>query len=81
MINRQISRGTVITILTILGTFIFTLGATSNRMESAEIDIEKNTQKILNNQEKQQKVEVDIGKLETKLDEGFKRLETLIIEN
>ena len=81
MINRQISLGTVITILTILGTFIFTLGATSNRMESAEIDIEKNTQKILNNQEKQQKVEVDIGKLETKLDEGFKRLETLIIEN
>ncbi len=81
MINRQISLGTVITILTILGTFIFTLGATSNRMESAEIDIEKNTQKILSNQEKQQKVEVDIGKLETKLDEGFKRLETLIIEN
>ena len=81
MINRQISLGTVITILTILGTFIFTLGATSNRMESADIDIEKNTQKILNNQEKQQKVEVDIGKLETKLDEGFKRLETLIIEN
>ena len=81
MINRQISLGTVITILTILGTFIFKLGATSNRMESAEIDIEKNTQKILSNQEKQQKVEVDIGKLETKLDEGFKRLETLIIEN
>ena len=81
MINRQISLGTVITILTILGTFIFTLGATSNRMESAEIDIENNTQKILSNQEKQQKVEVDIGKLETKLDEGFKRLETLIIEN
>ena len=81
MVNKQISLGTVITILTILGTFIFTLGATSNRIESAEIDIEKNTQKILNNQEKQQKVEVDIGKLETKLDEGFKRLETLIIEN
>ena len=81
MVNRQISLGTVITILTILSTFIFTLGATSNRMESVEIDIEKNSQKILNNQDKQQKVEVDIGKLETKLDEGFKRLETLIIEN
>jgi len=81
MVNRQISLGTVITILTILSTFIFTLGATSNRMESVEIDIEKNSQKILNNQDKQQKIEVDIGKLETKLDEGFKRLETLIIEN
>tara|TARA_R100000808_G_scaffold14297_1_gene33846 strand:+ start:3978 stop:4223 length:246 start_codon:yes stop_codon:yes gene_type:complete len=81
MVNKQISLGTVITILTILSTFIFTLGATSNRIESVEIDIEKNSQKILNSQDKQQKIEVDIGKLETKLDEGFKRLETLIIEN
>lgn len=81
MVNKQISLGTVITILTILSTFIFTLGATSNRIESVEINIEKNSQKILNSQDKQQKIEVDIGKLETKLDEGFKRLETLIIEN
>ena len=81
MINKQISLGTVITILTVLGTFIFTLGATSHKMESLEIGVDKNAMKISSNQDKQQKIEVDIGKLETKLDEGFKRLETLIIEN
>tara|TARA_Y100000593_G_scaffold79496_1_gene148019 strand:+ start:128 stop:373 length:246 start_codon:yes stop_codon:yes gene_type:complete len=81
MINKQISLGTVITILTILGTFIFTLGATSNKIESLEIDIDDNSTKILSTQERQQKLEVDLGKVETKIDEWGKRLETLIIEN
>ena len=81
MINKQISLGTVITILTILGTFIFTLGATSNKIESLEIDIDDNSVRILSNQERQQKLEVDLGKVETKIDEWGKRLETLIIEN
>ena len=81
MINKQISLGTVKTILTILGTFIFTLGATSNKIESLEIDIDDNSTKILSTQERQQKLEVDLGKVETKIDEWGKRLETLIIEN
>ena len=81
MINKQISLGTVITIVTILGTFIFTLGATSNKIESLEIDIDDNSTKILSTQERQQKLEVDLGKVETKIDEWGKRLETLIIEN
>ena len=81
MIDKKISLGTVITILTILGTFIFTLGATSNKIESLEIDIDDNSTKILSNQERQQKLEVDLGKVETKIDEWGKRLETLIIEN
>ena len=81
MINKQISLGTVITILTILGTFIFTLGATSNKIESLEIDIDDNSTKILSTQERQQKLEVDLGKVETKIDDWGKRLETLIIEN
>ena len=81
MIDTKISLGTVITILTILGTFIFTLGATSNKIESLEIDIDDNSTKILSTQERQQKLEVDLGKVETKIDEWGKRLETLIIEN
>tara|TARA_Y100001973_G_C5189982_1_gene330352 strand:- start:1910 stop:2161 length:252 start_codon:yes stop_codon:yes gene_type:complete len=79
MINRQISLGTLITILTILSTFIFTLGATSNKIKSLELDINNNEINISDSQEKQQELEVSLIRLETKLDEWGKRLETLII--
>ena len=81
MIDKKISLGTVITILTILATFIFTLGATSTRIDSLEINIDDNVKKISSNTERQQRVEIGVAKLETKMDEWGKRLETLIIEN
>ena len=83
MINKQISLGTLITILTIKGTFIYTQGITSNKIESSEITIQENSKKIKANREKTQSLEVGQERIETKIDgvmDRFDRLETLIME-
>ena len=73
--------GTSLTILTILGTFIYTLGITSNKIESFEKDINVNVVRINKADDSINDLEVSVAKLETKIDEWGKRLETLIVEN
>ena len=81
MIDRKISLGTLLTIATIGGTIIFTQGATSHRMDSIEGDSTENKNSIKVIEKEVNDNKVDIGRIEAKIDEGFKRLETLIIEN
>jgi len=81
MIDKKISIGTLITISTILGTFIYTQGMMTNKIESFEKDTTTHSVKINSNVDKIQKLEVSVAKIESKIDEGFKRLETLFIEN
>jgi hypothetical protein len=81
MIDKKISIGTVITILTVLGTFIYTQGVMTNKMESFEVEDSKNTMKISNNKDDIVDLQISVAKIEAKIDEGFKRLETLLIEN
>ena len=81
MIDKKISIGTVITILTVLGTFIYTQGVMTNKMESFEVEDSKNTMKISNNKDDIVELQISVAKIESKIDEGFKRLETLLIEN
>ena len=83
MIDKKISLGTLITILTVLGTFIYTQGIVSNKIESSKISIEENSKKIKTNREKTQNLEVGQERIETKIDgvmNRFDRLETLIME-
>ena len=81
MIDKKISLGTLITIATVIGTFIFTQGATSHRIESVEDDATENSKSIKAVVKEVNQNKVDIGKIEAKIDEGFKRIETLFIEN
>tara|TARA_R100000808_G_C2147501_1_gene155481 strand:- start:2417 stop:2662 length:246 start_codon:yes stop_codon:yes gene_type:complete len=81
MIDKKISVGTLITIATIGGTIIFTQGATSHRIESVEEEALENTQSIKSVVKEVNQNKIDIGKIEAKIDEGFKRIETLFIEN
>tara|TARA_R100001594_G_scaffold143849_1_gene192245 strand:- start:1116 stop:1361 length:246 start_codon:yes stop_codon:yes gene_type:complete len=81
MLDKKISVGTIVTIITIVGTCIYTQGAMVNRIESFETDSTDNRKKIMSNREKIQKVEVDVARIESKIDEGFKMMERLLIEN
>ena len=81
MLDKKISVGTIVTIITIVGTCIYTQGAMVNRIESFETDSTDNRKKIMSNREKIQKVEVDVARIEAKIDEGFKMMERLLIEN
>ena len=80
MIDKKISLGTVITICTILGTFIYTQGQVSSKIESVVNDTESHSIKMNKNVEKIQDLQIAVGKIETMMDERFDKLETLIME-
>ena len=80
MIDKKISLGTVITICTILGTFIYTQGIMSSKMESFEKDTNSHSIKINKNQEDVQDLEKSVIKIETMMEERFDKLESLIME-
>ena len=81
MIDKKISLGKIITLETNIGTFIYTQGATSTKIESIESGSTDNRKKIMTNRNKVQDIEVKIARIESKIDEGFKNLERLLIEN
>ena len=81
MIDKTISLGTIVTILTIGSTIFFTQGSAQLKVESLKENTNKNLQSIDKLKDDVNQNKVDIGKIEAKIDEGFKRLETLIIEN
>ena len=83
MIDKKISLGTILTMITIIGTFIFTQGATTTKIDSIVEDNNESTKSIRNNRNKIQNLEIGQERIETKIDEvmkRFDRLETLIME-
>ena len=72
--------GTALTILTILGTFIYTQGIMSNKIETFENDAKENKIRINKNQEDIQDLENSVTRIETMMEERFDKLESLIIE-
>ena len=81
MIDKKISLGTLITILTVLGTFIYTQGMMTNKVESFEKDSTSHSVKINKNSDKIQELEISVAKIESKIDEGFKRMEALFFDD
>ena len=53
----------------------------TNKIESIEADSSKYSVKINKNVENIQKLEVSVAKIESKIDEGFKRIEDLFFED
>ena len=80
MIDKKISLGTILTLATVIGTFIYTQGVLATKMDSIESDSADTEKKIQTNVNKIHDVEVNNAKIESKIDEGFKRLESLIME-
>ena len=80
MIDKKISVGTLITIATIISTFIFTQGATSVRLGEVESDAQDVRKKVMSNRERIQSVQINVARIESKIDEGFKHLEKLLID-
>tara|TARA_R100001530_G_C4208665_1_gene126774 strand:+ start:153 stop:401 length:249 start_codon:yes stop_codon:yes gene_type:complete len=80
MIDKKISLGTLITLGTIIGTFVYTQGIFAQKIESMESNGSSNSQKIMSNNKKIQTLEVSVAKIETKLDERFNRIEELLMD-
>ena len=72
--------GTALTIFTILGTFIYTQGIMSNKIETFENNAKENKIRINKNQEDIQDLENSVTRIETMMEERFDKLESLIME-
>ena len=80
MIDKKISIGTLITIGTIIGTFIYTQGIFAAKMESMESKSLESSVKVMSNSNKIQTLEVSVAKIDTKLDERFNRIEEMLMD-
>ena len=83
MIDKKISLGTVMTICTVIGTFIYTQGILDTKIDVFETANEEKGKSIQTNRNKIQNLEVGQERIETKIDavmSRFDRLETLILE-
>lgn len=78
---KKISVGTLITLGTVLATCFYTQGIMASRVDSMEAEATKHSVRINKNIEAIGELKVSVAKIEAKIDEGFKRLETLLIEN
>ena len=81
VLDKKISMGTIITVATILGTFIYTQGILTSKIEAFQEEDKEHSIKMNRNKEDIIELQIAVGKIETKIDEGFKRIEDLFIEN
>lgn len=83
MIDKKISVGTLITLCTVIGTFVYTQGILDTKIDVFEAADADKAKSIQSNSNKIQNLEVGQERIETKIDEvmkRFDRLETLIME-
>ena len=83
MIDKKISVGTLITVCTVIGTFIYTQGIFDTKIKAFESENVEKSKSIQSNRNKIQNLEVGQERIETKIDavmSRFDRLETLILE-
>ena len=80
MIDKKISIGTLVTMVTIVSTFIYTQGIFANKVESVEEEQVKSVVRIKTNEDDIVNLKVGVAKIETQLDDRFDRLEEILME-
>ena len=80
MIDKKISLGTIITGITIIGTFIFTQGSTVNKIETIENEQSKVVKRVKVSEDDIVNLKIGVAKIETKLDDRFNRLEEILMD-
>ena len=80
MIDKKISLGTILTGVTIIGTFIFTQGTTTSKIDSVEKQQNTVVKRVDNNSAAIVNLKVGQAKIETKIDERFNKLEDILMD-
>jgi peptidoglycan hydrolase CwlO-like protein len=80
MIDKKISLGTILTGMTIIGTFIFTQGSTQTKIISVEKEQTNTIKRVKNNEDNIVNLKISVGKIETQLDDRFDRLEEILMD-
>tara|TARA_R100001230_G_C5673457_1_gene178677 strand:+ start:518 stop:769 length:252 start_codon:yes stop_codon:yes gene_type:complete len=80
MIDKKISIGSILTILTAATTVVYMHGANNTKMETIEQNQIKSVKRIENNEKEIVELKVGVAKIEAKLDDRFNRIEDLLFE-
>ena len=80
MIDKKISLGTILTGVTIIGTFIFTQGSTQSKIENVEKEQINTVKTVKKNEGDITNLKVSVAKIETQLDNRFDRLEEILMD-
>ena len=80
MIDKKISLGTILTGVTIIGTFIFTQGSTQTKIENVEKEQINTVKTVKKNEGDITNLKVSVAKIETQLDNRFDRLEEMLMD-
>ena len=80
MIDKKISLGTILTGVTIIGTFIFTQGSTQSKIENVEKEQINTVKTVKKNEGDITNLKVSVAKIETQLDNRFDRLEEMLMD-
>ena len=80
MIDKKISLGTILTGVTIIGTFIFTQGSTQTKIQNVEKEQSNTVKTVKKNEGDITNLKVSVAKIETQLDNRFDRLEEILMD-
>ena len=80
MIDKKISLGTILTGVTIIGTFIFTQGSTQTKIQNVEKEQANTVKTVKKNEGDITNLKVSVAKIETQLDNRFDRLEEILMD-
>ena len=80
MIDKKISIGSILTIITVASTIVYTHGANATKLNGFEAEQTKSVRRIDKNEEEIVNLKVGVAKIEAKLDDRFNRIEDLLFE-
>ena len=80
MIDKKVSIGTLLTIITVLGGIIYTHGASSEKIESVKTEQVHTVKRVKVNEDSIVDLKIGQAKIETKLDDRFNRLEEILMD-
>ncbi|MGI9571743.1 MAG: hypothetical protein ACR2L5_00315 [Candidatus Actinomarinaceae bacterium] len=80
MIDKKISIGSILTIITAATTVVYMHGANTTKMDTIATDQIKVVKRIAKNEEAIVNLKVGVAKIEAKLDDRFNRIEDLLFE-
>ena len=80
MIDKKVSIGTLLTMITVLGGVIYTHGASTTKIEHMEEEQAHVVKRVKVNEDSIVDLKVGQAKIETKLDDRFNRLEEILMD-
>ena len=80
MIDKKISIGTLLTMITVLGGIIYTHGVSTEKIETIKSDQTKTVVRVKVNEDAIVDLKIGVATIETKLDDRFNRLEEILMD-